>query len=188
MEDKKYINTNGLNNEDIVLEWTSKGKKVKALKRINELYWNDECSHAASKSMQSSWLRVLLFNTFQNLQDLAKYLHLQLDKKDYNCFAEGKDYVSWFRSVLHYMNYRPSFADLVMTRLGLLIIEIVEGSSCDVYPFNDSHYDSIKSIELINVIFMTETITSEPITVKLNQALNFTESMNYSLICVNQTR
>jgi len=54
------------------------------------------------------------------------------------------------------------------------LIGIVEGSSCDVYPFNDSHYDSIKSIELINVIFATETITSESIIVELNQALNFT--------------
>ena len=26
--------------------------------------------------------------------------------------AEGKYYVSWFGSVLHDMNYRPSFADL----------------------------------------------------------------------------
>lgn len=68
------------------------------------------------------------------------------------------------------------------------IIEIIEGSSCDVHPFYDSHCNLIKSVGLINGIFATYTITGETIIVELNQALDFTKVICYSLLYVNQAR
>ena len=57
-----------------------------------------------------------------------------------------------------------------------------------MFPFNENHYEPTPKVRIINGAFSTETIYGETIVVELNHALNFTKSMEHSLLCVNQAR
>ena len=81
-----------------------------------------------------------------------------------------------------------SHADMSCTGKHVRILEILEGQTCEVFPFNENHYEPIPKIRIINGAFSTETIYGETIVVELNHALNFTKSMEHSLLCVNQAR
>ena len=67
-------------------------------------------------------------------------------------------------------------------------MKVIEGRLCDVYPSNESHYSSINNIQLINGMFTTYTTLGEIIVVELNNALDFTDILEYGWLCTNQTR
>ena len=81
-----------------------------------------------------------------------------------------------------------SHADTSCAGNHVRILETIDGRSCDVYPFNESHYDPMKKVQLINGAFTSETIDGESIVVELNHALDFTKSMEHTLLCTNQAR
>ena len=67
------------------------------------------------------------------------------------------------------------------------MLEIVEGSKCTVKPFNDS-YSPLNNIQIVHAAIAAETNDGETCILKLNNALDFRDSMDNSLLCTNQAR
>ena len=64
------------------------------------------------------------------------------------------------------------------------IVEILEGHTCSVQPFNDS-YTPMTGINIVNECVAYDTIDGETYIFDINQALDFTETMENSLLCTN---
>ena len=67
------------------------------------------------------------------------------------------------------------------------ILERFSGQTCSVKPFNDS-YQPMRNIETVNAAFSYDTMSGQTFILQVNQALNFTKSMEHSLLCPNQSR
>ena len=67
------------------------------------------------------------------------------------------------------------------------IVDIFEGRVCNVQPFNDS-YEPMKGIKTTNAAFAYDTEQGETYILEVNQALDFSDSMEHSLLCPNQSR
>ena len=67
------------------------------------------------------------------------------------------------------------------------ILEVVEGQSSTVHPFNDS-YEPMKNIATVNAAIACDTEDGRTYIVHLNQCLDFTQSMEHSILCTNQAR
>ena len=67
------------------------------------------------------------------------------------------------------------------------ILEIFEGRQCTVHPFNDA-YDPMTNVNTVNACFAYDTDDSQTYIIHVNQALNFSSTMEHSLLCVNQSR
>ena len=80
-----------------------------------------------------------------------------------------------------------SHADVHCVGRHARILEIFEGRSCNVQPFNDS-YQPMQNIMTANAAFAYDTDDGQTFILEVNQALDFTDSMEHSLLCVNQTR
>ena len=67
------------------------------------------------------------------------------------------------------------------------ILETFEGRSCNVQPFNDS-YSPMTNIQTVNACFAYDSSDGQTFILEVNQALNFTDTMEHSLLCTNQAR
>ena len=80
-----------------------------------------------------------------------------------------------------------SHADISCASRHVRINEIFHGQTCNVTPFNDS-YSPMQNIHTANVSYAADTAEGQTYIVNVNQSLDFTSSMNHSLLCVNQAR
>ena len=67
------------------------------------------------------------------------------------------------------------------------VVEILEGDTCSVQPFNDS-YSPMTGIRIVNGCVAYDTIDGQTYILDINQALDLTETMENSLLCTNQAR
>ena len=63
----------------------------------------------------------------------------------------------------------------------------LDGRTCSVHPFNDT-YEAMTGIEVVNVLLKYQNKDGEEYILELNQCLNFTDTMNHSILCTNQVR
>ena len=80
-----------------------------------------------------------------------------------------------------------SHADMSCVGRHAHIYEVYHGKVCNVFPFNDS-YEPIENIATVNAAFAYDTDDGETYIIELNQCLDFTNSMEHSLLCTNQAR
>ena len=80
-----------------------------------------------------------------------------------------------------------SHADISCAGKHARILEYIHGQTCTVHPFHDS-YEPKKDIHICNAAFAYDDISGETIILKMNQCLDFSESMEHSLFCSNQVR
>ena len=67
------------------------------------------------------------------------------------------------------------------------MLEIVEGAKCTIKPFND-FYLPLNNIQIVHAAIAAETNEGETCILKLNNALDFQDSVDNSLLCTNQAR
>ena len=67
------------------------------------------------------------------------------------------------------------------------VIEIEEGKTSTVYPFNDSMSPS-KEIKTVHVAYAYDTLNGQTIILQVNHCLDFTSIMQHSILCTNQAR
>jgi hypothetical protein len=80
-----------------------------------------------------------------------------------------------------------SHADVSCLGKHARITETFQGRSCNVQPFHDS-YSPMKNVNTINASFAHDTNDGKTYIIEVNQALDFTDSMEHSLLCTNQAR
>lgn len=80
-----------------------------------------------------------------------------------------------------------SHADISCVGKHARILEVVEGQSCTVRPFNDS-YKPIQNVQTVNAAFAVQDIHGHSYILVVNQALNFANTMEHSILCTNQVR
>ena len=80
-----------------------------------------------------------------------------------------------------------SHADISCAGKHARILEYIHGQTCTVHPFHDS-YEPKKDINICNAAFAYDDTSGETIILKMNQCLDFSESMEHSLFCSNQVR
>ena len=67
------------------------------------------------------------------------------------------------------------------------ILSIVEGTECTVHAFNDS-YAPMHGVKTVNGAIAVDTDDGNIYILHINNALDFTSSMEHSLLCTNQAR
>jgi len=67
------------------------------------------------------------------------------------------------------------------------VIEVLEGETCSVQPFNDS-YSPMTGVRIVNGCMAYDTLDGQTYIMDINQALDFTNTMENSLLCINQAR
>ena len=80
-----------------------------------------------------------------------------------------------------------SHADVSCVGKHAKILEVFSGRTCNVQPFNDS-YTPMRDIYTVNAAFAYDTDNGRTYILNVNQALDFTQSMEHSLLCPNQAR
>ena len=80
-----------------------------------------------------------------------------------------------------------SHADMTCIGRHAHILEVYHGKVCNVFPFNDS-YEPIQNISTVNAAFAYNSDDGQTYILELNQCLDFSESMEHSLLCTNQAR
>jgi hypothetical protein len=80
-----------------------------------------------------------------------------------------------------------SHADVTCLGKHARVTEIFHGRSCNVQPFHDS-YSPMKNVNTVNASFAHDTEDGKTFIIEVNQALDFTDSMEHSLLCTNQAR
>lgn len=80
-----------------------------------------------------------------------------------------------------------SHADISCVGKHARILEVVEGQTCTVHPFNDS-YEPLRNVRTVNAAFAIEDSKGHSYILKLNKALDFSASMEHSILCTNQAR
>lgn len=67
------------------------------------------------------------------------------------------------------------------------IMETFHGQVCNVSPFNDA-YSPMTNVLTVNMAYAIDTTGGKTYILNVNQALDFTETMEHSLLCENQAR
>ena len=80
-----------------------------------------------------------------------------------------------------------SHADVSCVGRHARITEVFHGKTCNVLPFNDS-YDAMTNIQTVNASFAFDSIDGRTYILNVNQGLDFTTTMEHSLLCPNQSR
>ena len=80
-----------------------------------------------------------------------------------------------------------SHADVSCVGKHASILETFTGRVFNVKPFNDS-YESMKNIQTVNAAFAYDADNGQTYILEVNQALDFTKTMEHSLLCPNQSR
>ena len=68
------------------------------------------------------------------------------------------------------------------------IIEVIEDRSCDFHPLNEDYYTLMKKIQYVHGMLSTYSTLVELMSIKLTNALDFTDTMENNVLCTNQTR
>ena len=80
-----------------------------------------------------------------------------------------------------------SHADMSCVGRHAKIIEVVHGKMCNVQPFNDT-YQPMTGIRTVNASFAHDTTDGRTYILNVNNALDFSTTMENSLLCPNQSR
>ena len=80
-----------------------------------------------------------------------------------------------------------SHADMTCVGSDAYIIDHVVGQSCTVHPFHES-YSPKQNVQVCNAAFAFDHNNGETFILRLNQCLDFSSSMEHSLLCTNQVR
>ena len=80
-----------------------------------------------------------------------------------------------------------SHADMSVAGRHALVLEYIEGHTCTVHPYHDG-YDPKTGIQICNAAFAYDDPNGETYILRLNQCLDFTDSISNSLLCTNQVR
>ena len=80
-----------------------------------------------------------------------------------------------------------SHADVSCAGRHARIMETFHGQVCNVSPFNDA-YSPMTNVLTVNVAYAIDTTDGKTYILNVNQALDFTETMEHSLLCENQAR
>ena len=80
-----------------------------------------------------------------------------------------------------------SHADVSCAGKDAFIESILHGRSCNVKGFHDS-YNTLSDIEYVNVLYKYLDETGQEYLLQINQCLNFTDTMENSILCTNQAR
>ena len=80
-----------------------------------------------------------------------------------------------------------SHADMTCIGAHAKILEVYEGQLCNVQPFNES-YDLMKNIRTVNAAFAYDSNDGKTYLFEVNQCLDFSHTMEHSLLCPNQAR
>ena len=80
-----------------------------------------------------------------------------------------------------------SHADMTCIGKHARILEVYHGKVCNVFPFNDS-YEPIKNVHTVNAAFAYDTDDGHTYIIEINQCLDFSDTMEHSLLCTNQAR
>ena len=80
-----------------------------------------------------------------------------------------------------------SHADVHCVGRHARITEVFEGRMCNVQPFHDS-YQPMQNVLSVNSSFAFDTEDGQTFVLDVNQALDFSDSMENSLLCTNQVR
>ena len=80
-----------------------------------------------------------------------------------------------------------SHADMTCVGKDALIIEHVHGQTCTVHPFHDS-YRPKTNVKVCNAAFAFDQDDGRTKILILNQCLDFSNTMEHSLLCTNQVR
>ena len=67
------------------------------------------------------------------------------------------------------------------------VMSVVDGSLCTVHAFNDS-YSPLEGIQTVNGAFAVDSPEGELYILHVSNALDFTSTMDNSLLCTNQAR
>ena len=78
-------------------------------------------------------------------------------------------------------------ADVSCTGSDAEVLEVIEGKTSIVQPFNDS-YNSMKGVKTVNVAFAHDTQDQGTYILIMNQSLDFVKSMKHSILCTKQSR
>ena len=80
-----------------------------------------------------------------------------------------------------------SHADMTCVGSDAYIIEHVVGQSCTVHPFHES-YSPKENVKVCNAAFAYDRDDGQTFILKINQCLDFSTTMQNSLLCTNQVR
>ena len=80
-----------------------------------------------------------------------------------------------------------SHADISCIGRHARVLEVLEGQTCTVKPFNDS-YSPLTNIQTVNAALAIDSPNGETFILKLNNALDFRGSMEDCILCSNQAR
>ena len=80
-----------------------------------------------------------------------------------------------------------TLADISCAGKHAKITRVIHGRLSNVQPFNDS-YNPMKDIQTVDAAFAWDSNEGETYIIHLNQALDFTKSMEHSILCPNQAR
>ena len=80
-----------------------------------------------------------------------------------------------------------SHADMTCIGKHARILETYYGKVCNVFPFNDS-YEPLKNVHTVNAAFAYDSDDGQTYIIEVNQCLDFSETMEHSLLCTNQAR
>lgn len=81
-----------------------------------------------------------------------------------------------------------SHADVHCVGRHARIVEVFEGRTCNVQPFNADSYQPMQNIMSANAAFAYDTTEGQTYILNVNQALDFHDSMEHNLLCTNQAR
>ena len=80
-----------------------------------------------------------------------------------------------------------SHADISCAGRHARVLETFNGRQCNVHPFHDS-YAPITKVNTVNAALAHDTNDGKTFILNLNQSLDFTQSMQHSILCTNQAR
>ena len=80
-----------------------------------------------------------------------------------------------------------SHADISCAGKHARIMEIIEGEVCTVHAFND-FMKPLKNVQTVNVAYAVDTPTGSTYILRVNHSLDFTSTMEHSILCSNQAR
>ena len=80
-----------------------------------------------------------------------------------------------------------SHADMSCVGMHARILERYKGKTCTVYPFNDK-MEPITNVDTVNAAYAFDGEDGRVFILELNQALDFSQTMENALLCPNQAR
>ena len=127
-----------------------------------------------------------------NRREIRNYSAFSVISKDKNKSSQSSNSVCGSHGkILPYENLGiigiDSHADVSCAGKDAYIVSTLTGRVCEVKGFHDS-YGSISDVRYVNVLYKYHDNEGQEYLLELNQALDFTASMENSILCTNQAR